>query len=90
MQIEDRPFEDDDANLFTLREKQKAEEPAECKVLICDDCPFNIVALQSLLQQFEFTAEYCSNGKEALQLVQQRLESGQPTYKLILLDFSMP
>ena len=58
--------------------------------MICDDCPFNIVAIKYLLNQFNLSADFCSNGKEAKQMVQKRLEMGQPGYKLILMDFSMP
>ena len=60
--------------------------------MIADDCPFNIVALQSLLLQFNIKSDYCVNGLEAIQQVKERHKSKltKPMYKLILMDFSMP
>ena len=55
-----------------------------------DDCPFNIVAIQTLLQQFDLECDFGTNGQDALDSVKNRLSKGQPMYKLILLDFSMP
>ena len=77
-------------NNFTLNEETTAENSQANKVLICDDCPFNIVAIKSLLQQFNFYADFCCNGKEALDMIEQRIEKGLPTYQLMMLDFSMP
>ena len=61
-------------------------------VLIADDCSFNIVAVQSLLLQFNLKSDVCVNGLEAVKLVKNRLkaEPQKPMYKLILMDFSMP
>ena len=67
-------------NTFRLNEGTTQDYANANKVLICDDCPFNIVAIKSLLQQFNFLADFCSNGKEALDMVEQRVERGQPTY----------
>ena len=78
------------ASIFKLQQQSFEQDASDRKVLICDDCPFNIVAVQSLIQQFNFTADFCSNGKEAIEMVEQKLEQGQPSYKLIMLDFSMP
>ena len=60
--------------------------------MIADDCAFNIVALQSLLLQFNIQSDFCVNGLEAIQLVKERHDSklAKPMYKLILMDFSMP
>lgn len=59
-------------------------------MLIVDDCPFNIVAIQSLLQLFNVMCDYATNGQDALDSVKNRLATGKPIYKLILMDFSMP
>ena len=59
-------------------------------VLIADDEPFNQMALTGLLQQFNLTAEVAIDGVEAIKLVKERLRKGQPMYKLILMDYSMP
>ena len=53
-------------NSFTLNEEKTTDNSQAKKVLICDDCPFKIFAINSLLQQFSFYADFCSNGKEAL------------------------
>ena len=60
--------------------------------MIADDCSFNIVALQSLLLQFNIKSDFCFNGLEAIQQVKERHKSKltKPMYKLILMDFSMP
>jgi len=59
-------------------------------ILIVDDDSFNIVAIQSLLQQFNLKSDYCNDGKEAIEMVKKRLKSDDPMYKLILMDYSMP
>ena len=61
-------------------------------VLIADDCSFNIVAVQSLLLQFNLKSDVCVNGHEAVKLVKNRLKADpqKPMYKLVLMDFSMP
>ena len=59
-------------------------------MLVADDCPFNICALQSLLEQFNLKSETACNGIEAVQLLESRIEKGQPVYDLILMDYSMP
>ena len=67
------------------------------QVLIVDDTPFNIVALEAMLTSLNIKVETCFSGQEAIQLVQQRLlqlqkknSSSLEMYKLILLDYSMP
>ena len=60
-------------------------------VLVADDCPFNIFAMQGLLEQLNVQAEFVTNGEEAVQAVRKRLSnSNNPMYKLIMMDFSMP
>ena len=60
------------------------------RVLIADDCPFNICALQGLLEQFNLKSDSACNGLEAIQLVESRIENGKPVYDLVLMDYSMP
>ena len=68
------------------------------QVLIVDDTPFNIVALEAMLTSLNIKVETCFSGQEAIQLVQQRLllpqgkknPSSPQMFKLILLDYSMP
>lgn len=60
------------------------------QVLIADDNHLNIVALNSVLNHFKIWPDLVSDGLEAVEFVQHRLESKQPMYKLILIDYCMP
>lgn len=46
-------------NYFTLQ--QKSQQTLR-RVLVVDDCPFNIVAVQSLLSQLNVDSDFCCNG----------------------------
>ena len=64
-------------------------------MLIVDDNSLNIFALQAQLQAFNVDSDIALNGKDAVQLVSDRIQSvfqgiHNKTYKLILLDYSMP
>ena len=69
---------------------QNHEDSNLVKILVVDDCPFNVVAIQALIMQFNLECEFCSNGADAVKLVKDRLAQGKPVYRLILMDFSMP
>lgn len=75
---------------FGLSLNEETDKSRLRRVLIADDCPFNIVALQSLLQQFSLDCDYSTNGLDAFKAVKQRIDHGLPIYELILLDYSMP
>ena len=60
------------------------------QVLIVDDCPYNVIALQSLLEQFNMESDSSQNGIEAMTRIRSRFEQNLPMYKLVFLDFSMP
>ena len=70
--------------LDTLQEVEIAE------ILVVDDCQLNVVALSSLLQQFNCTSEFSNDGREAIEQVKARLDSKHQLYKLIMMDYSMP
>lgn len=55
-----------------------------------DDCQFNVVAIQSLMSQFDEKSDFCNNGKEAIAAVKARIDANLPPYNLIMMDFSMP
>ena len=74
-------------NLNAGNEKKLETGPT---ILVVDDSPFNIVALRSLLSLFSLESDCASDGNQAIQLVNNRLSSETPMYKLILLDYSMP
>ena len=44
------------------------------RVLVVDDCPFNIVSLQCLFEQFNISCDFGINGEDALQKVSSRLK----------------
>ena len=74
---------------FQLQDKDLTLDSGS-SILIVDDDSFNIVAIQSLLQQFNLKSDYCNDGKEAIEMVKKRSKSDDPMYKLILMDYSMP
>ena len=53
-------------------EKVSSKEPCKCpKVLIADDEPFNLIALEGLLHQFNVgSVDKAYHGKEALQKIE--------------------
>ena len=76
-----RNFEDEDrkeAKQISARHKmvQACRETSDKLVLVVDDCPFNVVAVQSLIEQFDHASEYCTNGNSAFEVVKGRLERG--------------
>jgi len=56
------------------------------KILLVDDDPFNILALQSLLTQLGATTESVNNGKQAIDKVLENPNA----YQLIFMDCQMP
>jgi CheY-like chemotaxis protein len=74
-------------------------ESCKCaKVLIADDEPFNLIALEGLLHQFNVgSVDKAYHGKEALAKIESNLKDGNRScgsqhrpYKLIMLDKNMP
>jgi len=65
------------------------------RILVADDEPFNITALQILLKQSKFegilqAVDFAKNGLEAMNLARKGLSTGTYQYGLILMDCSMP
>lgn len=82
-----------------LRNITKLEIPCECpRILVADDEPFNIIALEGILQQYNVSSiDRAFNGQEALQKFERNLSGGSVScgsrhvpYKLFLLDKNMP
>ena len=89
-----------DGDFFTLNKREmrvargNADELSEVsnEILIVDDNCFNILALQGLIyQHFNLQIDSANDGQQALSKVKQKYQmmNGE-TYKLILMDFSMP
>lgn len=65
------------------------------RILIVDDEPYNILALQIILQKSGYPEtkdliDSANNGQEALQKVIDAFEKKEYSYGLILIDLSMP
>ena len=78
------------ANDFSFENEEKENAVTDNKVLLVEDNTFNILALVSLFMQFNFECDTSANGHEAIEMVKARCSSGQPMYKLIIMDYSMP
>ena len=50
----------------------------------------NIMALQSLLLNHKLKIDKAFSGTIALDIIRDRIDSGEPMYDLILMDYSMP
>ena len=60
------------------------------RVLICNPCPFTIIAIKGLIEQFGLTCDVLSDGQDTKECVRERIRSKKQPYELILVDFDMP
>ena len=62
------------------------------KILVVDDEPFNILAMEFFLKKMDVNCEAAYNGKEALDKVKESYESSKhfECYDLIIMDCQMP
>ena len=64
------------------------------KILIVDDDPFNLTALEQILNKLRIDCHWAFNGREAIEKIEyrqlNRCCSGCSQYKVIFLDCSMP
>ena len=58
-----------------LKLNDMSQNCEENLILITDDCSFNIVAIQSLLLQFNLRSDVAVNGLKAVQLVKERVKA---------------
>ena len=77
-------------SLAFLQERDSRSKQGQCKILLVEDNTFNSFAIESLFIQFNQQCEICTNGNEAIKMVNQRIAAKQSIYKIILMDFSMP
>lgn len=59
-------------------------------VLIVDDNFFNIIAMQGLLLQYSLQSDKARNGLEAQEMIKKRFRNKGDSYRLIIMDYSMP
>ena len=60
------------------------------EVLIVDDVVINIIAFKSLLMQLNIKASSASDGDQAINMVKNKYTQTGTSFKLILMDYSMP
>jgi CheY-like chemotaxis protein len=61
------------------------EIPKETKILVIDDAPYTLDAIQSIFNWVDIKITTATNGQEALDILQQ-----QPDFDLIITDLVMP
>lgn len=60
------------------------------QILAVDDHFPNLLVLEALLQTFNIQLVKANSGKQALALIEQRIEQQQPLFDLIFMDIQMP
>ena len=58
--------------------------------MIVDDNVFNLIALETILENYKQTVDKALNGEDAVEKVRNRHEKGQKNYDLIVMDINMP
>ena len=66
------------------------EQDTYAKILVVDDNAFCLIAVVSLLAQYQIECDQAYNGQQAFEMVRSRLGKDRTTYKLILMDYKMP
>ena len=80
---------------------KKEQSTCKCnRILVVDDVGTNIFAIQCILKQFGLESDSATNGKMALQLIENRVNHEKPCgdcckarqkgYELIFMDINMP
>jgi len=74
------------------RQIKEEESPSRlAEILVVDDEPINILALELVLKQFGKSVDKAYGGKEAIELVEKRLEKSENLmYKVVFMDLNMP
>jgi len=91
---------------MNTEELNEIEEGNEYKILIVDDDPFNVLALESLLKPLRIPIDVAFNGLEAVKKIEKAhkrgppientekgmmvLDNGEPQYGLVFMDCNMP
>lgn len=90
----DEEDESEGDNEEKMVDKDLQMNGAEClpstKVLIVDDCCFNIIATRSLIRQLNLEADAVQHSKDLMGFLRDREARGLPMYELIMMDYSMP
>ena len=70
--------------------KGQLEDSCSTKILIVDANVLEKIAIKGIFSQYQFESDLAANGKQAVDMVQARLESGHPMYSLIIMDYNIP
>ncbi|CAD8104017.1 unnamed protein product [Paramecium primaurelia] len=76
-----------------IQEPYKSIGRIKCQcvnVLICDDIPFNHLALSTVLKYFNVRVDNAYDGFMAIEMVKQKVSKCKCGYKLIFMDIDMP
>lgn len=76
-----------DDDIDTSDKKAGAEK---ARILLVDDNQYNIVAIETMLQQFQLATETALDGTQAVAMVAQLFRDKRAMYDLILMDYTMP
>ena len=60
------------------------------KILVIDDEPMNVMALEAMCSELNFKIDRAFNGAVAIESILTRMTERKPMYSLILCDYSMP
>ncbi len=68
-----------------------AVRPSEMlHVLVVDDNPVTLAVLASMARSWNWRVDVASSGAEAVAIVQARVDTAQPNYDVLLVDWEMP
>ena len=59
-------------------------------MIVADDNNMNLMAMKAILQQFNYTCDTSSNGKEIVETILEMKTDHDHDYKIIFMDFEMP
>ena len=62
---------------------------SENTVLLVDDNICNSIAVQFMFQRYDADADIATNGQEALEIIQGRLDENQAIYSLIVMKYEL-
>lgn len=71
-------------------EKTKTFNGEGLQILAVDDHLPNLIVLEALLGELNITTVKALSGQDAINLIQQRIDSKQPLFDLIFMDIQMP
>ena len=95
MNSEEKDIKEDNLSKISLHDKiRKSSLCKHSKILIVDDCEFNLKCMEMILQNIDakYICDKARNGKEAIDMVLEKLKDStcKCRYQYILMDCNMP